>query len=132
LAKRAKRREVTSGGDAAAEERMAELATADVSPPLHAMSIERAEMVERLLERLPESQADALRLRFFGDLKFQEIADVTECSLSTAKVRVRDGLLRLAEWLGEEGEDGGDAREGGGESKDKRLVSHDSQTNFHR
>lgn len=57
---------------------------------------ERAELLEKSLERLPEPEADALRLRFFGDLKFQEIADTMQCSLGTAKNRVRKGLVRLA------------------------------------
>lgn len=69
-------------------------------PQEHALIQERAELLERLLERLPEAQADALRMRFFGDLKFQEIADVLGCSLGTAKNRVRAGLLQLASWLG--------------------------------
>jgi RNA polymerase sigma-70 factor (ECF subfamily) len=63
---------------------------------------EQASRLGRLLERLPEAEADALRLRFFGDLKFQEIADVLGCSLSTAKNRVREGLLQLARWLGQD------------------------------
>ncbi len=53
---------------------------------------ERAELLDRLLRQLPVEQADALRLRFFGDLKFREIADAMNCSLSTAKNRVRWGL----------------------------------------
>jgi RNA polymerase sigma-70 factor (ECF subfamily) len=44
-------------------------------------------------------QADALRLRFFGGLKFQEIADAMQCSLNTAKNRVRWGLMRMAELM---------------------------------
>jgi RNA polymerase sigma-70 factor, ECF subfamily len=76
-----------------------ELVGREVSPHEHALIQERAEVLERLLDRLPESQADALRLRFFGDLKFQEIADVLGCSVATAKNRVRGGLLRLARWL---------------------------------
>lgn len=58
---------------------------------------ERRELLESLLARLSVVQADALRLRFFGSLKFQEIADAMQCSLCTAKNRVRWGLLRLAE-----------------------------------
>lgn len=65
-------------------------------PDDRAMLAERAEVLERQLADLPESLADALRLRFFGDLKFQEIADVLGCSLSTVKNRVREGLLQLA------------------------------------
>ena len=44
-------------------------------------------------------QADAIRLRFFGGLKFQEIADAMDCSLSTAKNRVRWGLTTISEKL---------------------------------
>ena len=58
---------------------------------------ERRELLERLLGQLSTVQADALRLRFYGDLKFQEIADAMQCSLCTAKNRVRWGLLKLSE-----------------------------------
>ena len=61
--------------------------------------------VQALLARLPQAQADALRLRFFGGLKFQEIAAAMDCSLTTAKSRVKQGLLQLSEWLREEGTD---------------------------
>ncbi len=60
---------------------------------------ERSEALARLLTQLSDVQADALRLRFFGELKFQEIADTMQCSLLTAKNRVRGGLLRLAELI---------------------------------
>jgi RNA polymerase sigma-70 factor (ECF subfamily) len=59
---------------------------------------ERAAILDELLARLPTAQADALRLRFFAELKFQEIADAMDCSLLTAKNRVRAGLLKLAQW----------------------------------
>jgi RNA polymerase sigma-70 factor (ECF subfamily) len=48
-------------------------------------------------------QADALRLRFFGGLKFEEIAGAMQCSLSTAKNRVRWGLERMAELVQDTG-----------------------------
>lgn len=67
------------------------------SPLGELLAQERAETLERLLQRLSSAQADALRLRFFGGLKFQEIADTMGCSLLTAKNRVKWGLLRLAE-----------------------------------
>ncbi|HVU87818.1 MAG TPA: RNA polymerase sigma factor [Pirellulales bacterium] len=66
------------------------------------MAHERREVLERLLLRLSAVQADALRLRFFGGLKFQEIADTMQCSLCTAKNRVRWGLLKLSELVHEE------------------------------
>lgn len=55
--------------------------------------------VQQLLARLPESQADALRLRYFGGLTFPEIAAAMGCSEPGAKNRVKTGLLKLAEWL---------------------------------
>jgi RNA polymerase sigma-70 factor (ECF subfamily) len=61
---------------------------------------ERSALLEMLLARLSTVQADALRLRFFGELTFPEIAAAMSCSLPTAKNRVRWGLMRLAKWLG--------------------------------
>jgi RNA polymerase sigma-70 factor (ECF subfamily) len=58
---------------------------------------ERSELLEASLAALPTVQADALRLRFFGGLKFEEIAETMQCSLGTAKNRVRWGLMRLAD-----------------------------------
>ncbi|MCA9176520.1 MAG: sigma-70 family RNA polymerase sigma factor [Planctomycetales bacterium] len=53
------------------------------------------------LRQLPDAQADAVRLRFFGGLKFREIADAMDCGLSTAKCRVRLGLTQLSAWIRE-------------------------------
>lgn len=66
---------------------------------------ERREQVHRLLARLTDVQADALRLRFFGGLQFSEIALAMGSSLGAAKQRVKQGLFVLAEFLREnEGE----------------------------
>lgn len=70
------------------------------------LALEQGEQLHALLAELPEPQADALRLRFFGGLKFQEIADAMHSSLGGAKQRVRLGLIALAERLsGEEKSD---------------------------
>ena len=68
---------------------------------------ERNAQLARLLSRLPEAQADALRLRFFGEMKFEEIAQALDCTLSTAKYRVRAGLAQLSRWLSETGKEEG-------------------------
>jgi RNA polymerase sigma-70 factor (ECF subfamily) len=68
---------------------------------------ERAERLDQVLAELGEPQADALRLRFFAGLKFQEIADAMGCSLLTAKNRVKVGLLRMAASLQTPAEEGG-------------------------
>lgn len=68
----------------------------ELEPAEHVVVRERAERLKRLLDRLPAAQADAIRLRFYGGLKFQEIATAMGCSLSTAKNRVRWGLEKLS------------------------------------
>lgn len=72
---------------------------AEPSPIEHLLARENADRLHLLLARLPEAQADALRLRFFGGLKFEEIAQAMGCSVSGAKNRVRLGLTQLAFWL---------------------------------
>lgn len=69
------------------------------SPLAVVMAKERSAQLERLLAQLSEAQADALRLRFFGGLKYHEIAQAMQCSLNTAKNRVRIGLTRMAELI---------------------------------
>lgn len=64
---------------------------------------ERTERLAALLNDLPTNEADALRLRFFGGLKFQEIADALGCSLTSAKNWVRFGLLKMGQRLDVEG-----------------------------
>lgn len=75
--------------------------TADsaASPLAVLLATEQRERVQKLLNELPEVEADALRLRFFSGLMFEEIAAAMESSVSGAKVRVRRGLQRMSERL---------------------------------
>lgn len=52
-------------------------------------------MINRLLAILPQEQSDAIRLRHHSNLSFQEIADVMEVPLPTAKARYRYGLEKI-------------------------------------
>jgi len=76
---------------------------ADVCPralPLEQLlARERDERLHELLARLPEAQADALRLRFFGGLSFPELAAAMGCSEPGAKHRVKAGLIKLSQWM---------------------------------
>jgi RNA polymerase sigma-70 factor (ECF subfamily) len=69
------------------------------SPLSQLLAREDNRLVQELLARLPDAQADALRLRFFGSLSFPEIAATMQCSESGAKNRVKTGLLTLSRWL---------------------------------
>ena len=75
------------------------LVCAQPGPVERLLARERAEQLHRLLVELPQPQADALRLRFFGGLKFHEIAQAMGCSLPTAKNRVRAGLTKIGRKL---------------------------------
>jgi len=65
---------------------------------------ERGAQLQGLLNELPDAQADAIRLRFFGGLKYEEIAQSMGVSLGGAKLRVRSGLRTLSERLLGDGE----------------------------
>ena len=69
------------------------------SPLDQLLAREDSDRLNQLLARLPEVQADALRLRFFGGLTFPEIAAAMHSSEPGAKLRVKNGLLTLANWL---------------------------------
>jgi RNA polymerase sigma-70 factor (ECF subfamily) len=51
--------------------------------------------VERAIARLPEEQRTAIILKEYHGLTFQEIAELTECPLSTVKTRLYQGLVVL-------------------------------------
>lgn len=51
------------------------------------------------LQRLPAKSREALILRYYGGLSFDEVAHALDCSVNTAKSRVVYGLARLAEAL---------------------------------
>jgi RNA polymerase sigma-70 factor (ECF subfamily) len=88
-----------AGADAGDQAKRDCLECAQATPHDSLLAKERSQQLHALLAELPEEQADALRLRFFGELKFQEIADAMHCSLSSAKNRVRWGLLKMSQML---------------------------------
>jgi RNA polymerase sigma-70 factor (ECF subfamily) len=81
---------------AANDDCSAALTDNSAAPLAQLLAQERKDSLELLLGQLSTVQADALRLRFFAGLKFQEIADTMGCSLNSAKNRVRWGLEHLA------------------------------------
>jgi RNA polymerase sigma-70 factor (ECF subfamily) len=51
--------------------------------------------VKRLVEALPESQRDVVNMRFFQELSFKEIAELTNVSINTSLGRMRYALINL-------------------------------------
>ena len=60
---------------------------------------EEFRMINHLLAILPEDQSEAIRLRHHSQLSFQEIADIMEIPLPTAKARYRYGIEKLRDIL---------------------------------
>lgn len=53
------------------------------------------EDIRKLLKSLPENQREVLEMRFYQDLSFKEIADLTGVSINTALGRMRYAILNL-------------------------------------
>ncbi|MBU2548060.1 MAG: sigma-70 family RNA polymerase sigma factor [Proteobacteria bacterium] len=69
--------------------------------------IQEARWLSLHLDRLPVHLREAVVLRYYEDLPFEEIADITGVSTSGAKMRVYRGLERLRVLISEdEGPDG--------------------------
>jgi RNA polymerase sigma-70 factor (ECF subfamily) len=71
----------------------------DEDPSLAASRREASYQLKQFLTELPAAQAEALRLRFFDGLKYREIAETMQSSLSSAKQRVRFGLEAISSKL---------------------------------
>lgn len=51
--------------------------------------------VKRLIEYLPDNQKEVLVLRYYQDLSFKEIAEITGVSINTALGRMRYAILNM-------------------------------------
>ncbi len=51
--------------------------------------------VRMLIDQLPEDQREVIMLRYYADLSFKEIADLTNVSINTALGRMRYALINL-------------------------------------
>ena len=58
--------------------------------------------LQAAIDRLDPREQTMIRLRFFQDMKLEEIAQVTETNLNTVKSRLYKSLRKLRELTGEE------------------------------
>lgn len=59
------------------------------------IDIQIEEDLRRMIDELPEPQREVLNMRFYRDLSFKEIAELTGVSINTALGRMRYALLNL-------------------------------------
>ena len=51
--------------------------------------------ISRLLSKIPDEQAEVIRLRFYGDKSFREIANILDLPVSTVKSRFQYGIDKI-------------------------------------
>ena len=70
-------------------------------PPagFRAEGAEQEQKLKRAIEQLPESQRQVLMLRYYGDMKFVDIADLLGCPLNTALGRAHKAILKLRQLM---------------------------------
>lgn len=57
------------------------------------------------MQQLNEPQKEAIQLKYFHDLDYRAIAEVTEVPLGTVKSRIFQGLKKLRELYGGEADE---------------------------
>lgn len=65
-------------------------------------NVQQLEIAE-MLSILNEQQKEAIQMKYFLDLDYQTIADLTNVPLGTVKSRVFQGLRKMKEHFGGEG-----------------------------
>jgi RNA polymerase sigma factor (sigma-70 family) len=65
----------------------------------HLSFLEKEKQIRAFIKQLPEAQREVLTLRIYGDLSFQEIADLTGVSINTSLGRMRYALINLRKMI---------------------------------
>jgi len=79
-----------------------DLAGTQTSPSVGVARAERGDRVSAALDRLPERQAEAVRLRYLEGATLAETAAALQCTESAVKALVTRGLAELARQLSPE------------------------------
>ncbi|WP_110931341.1 RNA polymerase sigma factor [Paenibacillus bouchesdurhonensis] len=94
---------------------------------------ETAKQIAATLEYLPDVQQEVVRMRFFHDLKLQEIAELMEIPLSSVKSHLYGALRKLKRMLAKDSEldlsypqTGSRNRTNKDKEKDKEVPLHES------
>ncbi len=69
-----------------------------IDPAAELVMSEQQEQLSELIKRLPDDQREVITLHLHGELTFQEVAQVCDISVNTAKSRYRYGIAKLHEW----------------------------------
>ena len=91
-------KKTASGRPARSAVGMPELSSRSASDPENSLADKQQRMqIAEALQKLPIEQREAVVLRYYQDLAFDDIATVCHVPLSTAKMRVYRGIQKLAQ-----------------------------------
>ena len=62
---------------------------------------DRAELVKKALQEIPESQSQVIKIAYYRGMTQSEISDHLDIPLGTVKTRTRQGMIKLKRILGE-------------------------------
>ena len=65
------------------------------------MNLQTAESLRLLIEELPDEQREVVKLRYYANLTFKEIAEQTDVSVNTVLGRMRYALINLRRMIKE-------------------------------
>ncbi|MBE6291930.1 MAG: sigma-70 family RNA polymerase sigma factor [Bacteroidales bacterium] len=92
---RQERNENTISNDEVEADLFNDVKLADETVESQMVAEQTLEDVRRLLDALPDNQREVVYMRFYQDLSFKEIADITGVSINTALGRMRYALLNM-------------------------------------
>ena len=69
--------------------------TADTNRESEIVNEQMLSDVRKLMDHLPDSQREVVYMRFYQDLSFKEISEITGVSINTALGRMRYGIMNM-------------------------------------
>ena len=92
---RADRTDMTMSADAAGYDILNRRDLADLTAEDMMIDLQIEEDIRSLIQALPDSQREVLEMRYYRDMSFKEIADLTNVSINTALGRMRYALINM-------------------------------------
>ncbi|MCM1107501.1 MAG: sigma-70 family RNA polymerase sigma factor [Clostridium sp.] len=97
---RQERNENTVSNDAGEVDLLNDSRLSDCNIEMQMVTEQTLDDVRMLMEHLPANQREVVQMRFYQELSFKEIAEITGVSINTALGRMRYALLNLRRMAG--------------------------------
>ncbi|HCC50854.1 MAG TPA: RNA polymerase subunit sigma-24 [Porphyromonadaceae bacterium] len=92
---RQERNENTISNDEVEVDLLNDMKLCDLNVEEHMLQEQVYSDVKKLVKHLPDNQREVLEMRYYQDMSFKEIADITGVSINTALGRMRYAILNM-------------------------------------